>query len=86
MGDEQETENPSLILKNGDDTITVTSDGFYNMAEIPLYSSYYIHQSNESNISPAFICEGPTQTGVAALPQIMVLLYCSWHSNLFCFF
>jgi len=86
MEGEQETENPSLILNNGDDTITVTSDGFYNMAAIPLNSFYYIHQSNESNISPDFICEGPTQTGLASLPQIMALLFCSWHSNFFFFF
>ena len=81
MADEQETENPSLGFKNGNDTLTVTSDGLYNMAEIPLDSSYYIRQSDESNISPAFICEGPAQNGTASPPQIMALLYCSWHSN-----
>ena len=85
MADEQETENPSLVFKNGDDTLTVTKDGLYNMAEIPVDFSYYIHQSNESNISPAFICEGSTQNGSASLPYITALLYCSWHSN-FLFF
>ena len=85
MENELETPNPYLTLTNGDFNMNITEDGLYSMPSIPLDSAYHIYQSNDSNLAPAFRCEGDNQIGVATQPFVQCLLYCSWHSKiLFC--
>ena len=81
LGNELETLNPYLTITNGDFNLNITEDGLYSMADIPLDSTYYIHQSNDSNLASAFRCEGEDQTGIAKKPFVNVLLSCNWHTN-----
>ena len=82
LGNELETLNSYLTLTSGDFNLNVTKDGVYSMNEIPLYSTYYIYQSNDSNLASAFRCEGEDQTGIVQEPFVNVFLSCNWYTNL----
>ena len=74
--------NPSLVIQNGEEKITVTEDGLYAFPSVVLGENYNIVQSTDSVLHEDFLCTaGEDATGVAALPFVSLFVVCGWNSK-----